>query len=96
MSGSDENLAFPIYVFAKDCGDVIEFPSLLAMQRYLEPIDVMNEEYEAWDGDGYALILSVSEPKSLWLKLVRTEGRVSEKEFAALRKRAEIPKAIRS
>jgi hypothetical protein len=83
-----ENVAFPVYVLAKDCGDVMGFPSARAMQAYMEPINVENSEYEAWDSTGYHLRLSVSKPKSVWLKIAETEDRASDQEFTALRERA--------
>jgi hypothetical protein len=39
------------------------------MQRQLEPIDVENKEYEAWDEEVRALELFVTESKSEWLGL---------------------------
>jgi hypothetical protein len=38
------------------------------MQRYLERIDVENNEYAAWDPNGHPLSLIVQEPA--WLKIV--------------------------
>ena len=81
-------VAFPVYILAKDCGDVMEFPSRSAMQGYLEATDVENNEYEAWDRDGNVLCLSVAKPKTTWLNIVTTLDRVSEEEFAALKDRA--------
>jgi hypothetical protein len=78
MDGRAEDVAFPVYVLAKDCGDAMKFPSRRAMQGYMEPIDVENDEHAAWDSNGNLLCLSVSKPKSVWLSVSRTEGRASE------------------
>ena len=40
---------FPVFVLAKDCGEVSRFNSIEEMQRQLEEIDVENGEYAAWD-----------------------------------------------
>ena len=96
MSELGENVAFPVYVLAKDCGDVMEFPSWRSMQAYLEPIDVENGEYEAWDGNGSLIAVSVTKLKSAWLNIVTTQDRISAQEFSELKSRAEIPKSIRS
>jgi hypothetical protein len=50
---------FPIFVRAKDCGDVRRYESVMDMQQHLEQIDVEHEEYEAWDAKGGPLVLSV-------------------------------------
>lgn len=84
-----KGVAFPVCVLEKDCRDVMEFRSRGAMQRYLEPIDIENGEYAAWDRNGNVLRLSVSKAKSVWLKIVTTGNRVSEQEFAVFRDRAE-------
>jgi hypothetical protein len=83
------DLAFPVFVREKDDDSVMEFPTRVAMQGYLEAIDVENNEYEAWDSCGRCLELSVGKPKSEWLKMVLTEGQASEREFALLKNRAE-------
>jgi hypothetical protein len=85
-----QDAAFPVYALAKDSGEVMEFPSLRAMQAYMEPIDVENDEYGAWDRDGYLLRLSVTEPKSAWLHIVKTEGQANEQEFSRLKGRAKV------
>lgn len=56
---------FPVFVLAKDCGEVSRFNSVEEMQRQLEEIDVENGEYAAWDRTGTPLKLSVQTP--VWL-----------------------------
>lgn len=58
---------FPVYVLAKDCGEVSRFNSIEEMQRQLEEIDVENDEYTAWDRTGTLLKLSVQKP--VWLRI---------------------------
>jgi hypothetical protein len=61
-------ITFPVLVFEKDSGDILRFESIAEMQRYLERIDVENNEYAAWDVNGSPLRLVVQEPA--WLNLV--------------------------
>lgn len=89
MDGFTQDAAFPVYVLMKDCGDVMKFSSREAMQQDLEPTDIENGEYAAWDRNGSVLTLSVSKPKSVWLKIVNSGNRVSEPELAVLRAKAE-------
>ncbi|HYL92532.1 MAG TPA: hypothetical protein VEW69_05180 [Alphaproteobacteria bacterium] len=58
---------FPVFVLAKDCGDVRKYSSVHEMQCYFEKIDVENDEYEAWDANGMRLSLSIQTP--LWLSV---------------------------
>mgnify|MGYP005758633445 CR=1 FL=1 len=43
-------------------GDISFFPSVEAACRYIEPIDVRNNEYVAFDSAGYLLQLVPTEP----------------------------------
>lgn len=61
------SIAFPIFIHAKDCGEVAKFESLDEMQRELEAIDIENGEYEAWDQNGTPMNMAVQTP--VWLKL---------------------------
>ena len=58
---------FPVFVLAKDCGEVLRFNSIEEMQRQLEEIDVENDEYTAWDRTGTPLKLGVQKP--VWLRI---------------------------
>jgi len=84
------DISFPVYVLAKDCGEMTAFTSQQAVQGFMEPIDVENDEYEAWDNKGNLLHLSVIEPKSTWLKVIKTGTRISEQQFAELSERAKV------
>lgn len=46
-------------VIAYEHGDVIVFGSIFAAERYLEPIDVRNEEYILYNGNARRLIPNV-------------------------------------
>ena len=59
---------FPLLILQKDSGEILKFNSIGEMQRYLERIDVENNEYAAWDVKGHPLTLMVQEPS--WLKIV--------------------------
>ena len=50
-------ITFPIFVLAKDCGEVLKLSSEDEVNRRLEAIDVENNEYEAWDSKNYELRL---------------------------------------
>ncbi len=56
---------FPIYVLAKDCGEVYEFASEAEVNGHLEAIDAENNEYDAWDASGRVLSL-VAEGLTTW------------------------------
>ena len=66
-------IRFPVLILAKDCGDILKFGSIAEMQRYMERIDVENDEYAAWDANGCALGLVVQEPA--WLKVIGAEAK---------------------
>jgi hypothetical protein len=81
----------PVFVRARDCGEVRRYDSLIDMQWHLEQIDVENEEYDAWDAKGNTLILSVQNTKTpsrlfradrpaTWLRLQLSE--VSQPQLA--------------
>jgi len=78
---------FPVYV-RDDAKEVKSFPSFEVMQAYLEPIDVENHEYDAWDGEGRILELGVGEPKSEWLKISQSGRTLSQGEFAEVKTNA--------
>ena len=79
------DIAFPVYVVCKDCKDIDAFASYQVMRGYLEAIDVENEEYEAFDANGFRLVLGVGKPKETWLKIEVTQTRLPESEFAAVK-----------
>lgn len=54
-----EEVVFPVYVLAKDCGEVFRFENPREL-NYLEAIDVANNEYEAWDAERRVLRLIAS------------------------------------
>ena len=64
---------FPLFLLAKDCGELCKFNSIAEMQSKLERIDVENQEYQAWDSNGVEVMLSVKEPAWLFLTL-RPDG----------------------
>jgi hypothetical protein len=87
---------FPIFVLAKDCGDILKFNSIREMERELEQIDIDNNEYEAWDKNGAPLGLSVQQPG--WLRIeVSSQSSQNErltaliKQFAARQGAGELP-----
>jgi hypothetical protein len=61
------NIDFPLFICAKDTGEVERFDSVCELQSELEEIDVENAEYLAWDKHGSPVSLSVQKP--VWLKL---------------------------
>lgn len=59
-------IRFPLFVRAKDSGEIRKFTSVYELQK-LEEIDVENEEYEVWDRNGLPVQLKLQEP--VWIKL---------------------------
>ena len=43
---------FPVFVLAKDCGEVHQAASLDEINYHLEAIDAENDEFELWDSTG--------------------------------------------
>jgi hypothetical protein len=58
---------YPVFILAKDSGEISRFDSVEEMQRQLEKIDVENGEYVAWDRNGTSLNMSVQKP--VWLRI---------------------------
>ena len=77
-------VVFPVYV-RDDAKDVMSFDAYETMKSYLEPIDVENHEYEVWDVEGHVLELGVAKPKSEWLKLTRTDRKLSQSELTKIK-----------
>lgn len=65
-------IRFPLFVRAKDTGEIYKFLSIRELQLELEKIDVENEEYEAWDRNGVPVKLEVQPP--VWLRLAHFAG----------------------
>ena len=78
-------IKFPVFVRARDSGEVTQYSSIVEMQNQFEIVDVENDEYEAWDASGLRLSLALQEPK--WLLLEAS---------SAAPKPAEIVDAIRN
>jgi hypothetical protein len=55
------------------------------VQSFLEVADVEKVGYEAYDWDGFVLRLGVDARRSSWLKLSRTENRLSMADFWELK-----------
>jgi|tagenome__1003787_1003787.scaffolds.fasta_scaffold20878313_2 hypothetical protein len=62
--------SFPIYLRAKDDREVREFDSLKKMQKWVEAIDVENNEYEGWDREGFPIALDLQVSGSISVKLL--------------------------
>ncbi len=81
-------IKFPLFVLAKDCGEIATYDSAHDLQFHVEKIDVENGEFEVWDKDGLPINLSVREP--LWLGLEpASDQHDPEKLGGVLRKYAE-------
>lgn len=67
---------FPVFLTARfgRSTDIRSFSSVEAMESYLEPIDVEDDEYLAWDSEGVALRFKVDISSSgrHWLRLIAT------------------------
>lgn len=47
-------------IFIDNNGDISVFTSVQDAENWIEPIDVLNSEYEAFDSDGRSLVLAVN------------------------------------
>ncbi len=67
---------FPVFLTARfgRATEVRSFSTVDAMETYLEPIDVEDDEYLAWDSDGVALRFKVDAGNGgrHWLRLIAT------------------------
>jgi hypothetical protein len=61
-------IKFPLFVRAKDSGEIARFDSIQEFQNHVEKIDIENEEYEAWDNDGLPVQIKLQEP-ALWIRV---------------------------
>ena len=59
-------LKHPVFVRFKGSGEVRRYNSAADRQSFFEPIDIENDEYEAWDAAATPLALSVKS-KPNWL-----------------------------
>jgi hypothetical protein len=73
-----EDVRFPVYALAKDCGEFTEYRSLEDMRAYLEAVDVEGNEYDAWDVDGFVAKLTTANSRREWLCLERSDVRMSD------------------
>ena len=73
---------FPVFVRARDSGEIHSFASAVEMRGEFEKTDVENNEYEAWDADGRRLLRSVSAPDREWLRMDATENEPRTEELA--------------
>jgi hypothetical protein len=72
------DIKFPVFVRAKDSGEVTRYSSVSEMQHQFEQVDVENDEYEAWDVTGNRLSLTVQRPIWLRIELSGTSARRDE------------------
>jgi hypothetical protein len=61
-------IKFPLFVRAKDSGEIAKFDSIHALQGRVEEIDIENGEYQAWDKDGLPVELKLQKP-AVWIAL---------------------------
>jgi hypothetical protein len=66
------SVEFPVFILARDSGEIQRFESIAKLQQRLEKIDVENAEYHAWDKNGHPVSLTVQEP--VWLRLEAAVG----------------------
>lgn len=64
------DVLFPVFVVMKDCGEISVFHTLDDLQNSLEPMDVENGEYDAYDGTGTPVRL-VAAQEPTWLTFER-------------------------
>ena len=69
-------------IVVNENGDITIFATIEAAVRYLEPVDVRNHEYVAYDSAGFMLRLFPSEPVVTVAGYTSEEPRASELERA--------------
>lgn len=80
-------VSFPVYV-RDDSGGLTLYTSFEQLQGYMEPVDVENNEFEAWDAAGNMLELRVGAPKAEWLKITPSGRTLPQVEFLAMKAKA--------
>jgi hypothetical protein len=68
----ERNIVFPILVRDREDKEYLQvFHSVEDAQLGLEPVDIQNHEYDAWDLEGFRLSLTVSdvEQSGQWLRI---------------------------
>lgn len=69
-------------LFVVEHGDVLIFSSKEIAEKYIEPIDVLNEEYEVYDAQGNIFALSLNNNRRLKSRVII--GGTGKKNQAAL------------
>src|SRR6185437_8215911 len=76
-------IRFPLFVRAKDSGEIYKFGSIYELQHEVEEIDIENKEYEAWDSAGIPVEMKAQKP--IWLKLsAMVQGKGSNELLSAV------------
>lgn len=81
-------LSYPVILLEIDDGSAYECGSYEALLGRVEPIDVENGEYAAWDACQRELKLTVAKGNREWLRIDVTDGYADSKEFELFRSRA--------
>lgn len=81
-------LSYPVILLEIDDGSVYECGSYEALLGRVEPIDIENCEYAAWDACQRELKLTVAKGNREWLRIDVTDGYADSKEFELFRSRA--------
>jgi hypothetical protein len=86
-------MKLPIIIYEN--GDVYIFKTRKEAENYLEPIDVENQEYVAYDSEGHLLKLEVeSKPVRSWLKFLRNERVVIRDNHPSVEGHSELRKIL--
>lgn len=65
-------------IFLDNFGDVLVFDSIRSAERYIEPIDVANNEYVGYDGEGRLLQLAVIKKRQVSIESAESEPKHSD------------------
>lgn len=80
--------SYPVILLEIDDGSVYECGSYEALLGRVEPIDIENCEYAAWDACQRELKLTVVKGTREWLQIDVTDGYADSREFELFRSRA--------
>jgi hypothetical protein len=89
----DSAVVFPVFVLAKDCGEVMRFDSPEELE-WLEPVDVENNEYDARDAGGKVLSFVATKASRLRSGDLAVRATAESIEAAKLEKLAEVAKRL--
>lgn len=60
-------------IIIENSGDLLIFESADKAERYIEPIDVQNQEYMGYDSEGRLLLFYIQHPNKVFIQTAESE-----------------------